>query len=287
MSVTRREREFSNTLLDDLLDIIQQLDHNKPIYKGNISTYLKSLQKNKLSRVRTLLDVVENFGGASEEEININRINSALEDSKKWRNIFRSLQCRGFSFQFCENPLNSMNYLNSHINIKTALIIDRNLYYPPMVRNALRTFSPEKIHVPNGIGWILATEQQICGKKWWFILNIQSDLMSTQVSALKEIFRGWQRVLFKLTVQLAHRHEASVIAIPSVKTVIKTRILTRIPYNRSTPENWWSLYDGTAEFFGMQRSMLCRPIDVRTLGVPQWSSEFSDSIGFSGKITSH
>lgn len=259
--------------LDDLPLIIQRFGLEKPLYKKDVITYLQSLKGMKERRIRDLVDVVRAFDGIRRRKLNVGDISRAIEESRKWRPIFHSLRCRGFSFCPCENP-EIRARLKSHVNVKIALIVESTLYYPPKVREGIKSFFSVTTHVPKGIGWMLGTKQRVDGEKWWFILNIQSDLMSTQISSLKEIFRGWQRVLFQLVIMLALRHDISMIAIPSAEAVAKASV--GFPPTRSVPENWRSLYDETAEFFGMQWTTLREPIDLQTIWYCRavWCSEF-------------
>ena len=248
--------------LDALPLIIHRFGPDDSPYKKDVINYLRSLKGVKERQLRDLADVVCCFGGISERRLNIGDIGRAIEKAKKWRSIFHSLKCRGFSFRLCENA-KIRSYLKSHLNVRIALIAEPTLYYPPKVREGLEKFLPVTTHVPRGIGWMLGTEQKIDGRKWWFIVNIQSDLMSTQISSLKEIFRGWQRVLLQLIIILSHRHGISTIALPSARAV--TEVRDSFPSTQSVPTNWQSLYDGNAEFFKMKIITLQDPIDLQTM----------------------
>lgn len=262
--------------LEGLPLIIHRFRPEKSVYKKDVITYLESLKGLKDRQLRELTDVVAVFGGISEQTLDISDIGRAIEESQKWKTVFRSLKCKGFSFRLCENPKFHCR-LKRHVNVRTALLAGPTLYYPPKVREGFKkAFSvfPMTTHVPKGIGWMLGTKRRIEGKNWWFIINIQSDLMSKQISSLKEIFRGWQRVLFQLLAVLAHRHNISVIAVPPAKAVMEACLSSSL--TQSVPENWQYLYEGTAEFFSMKTTSLRKPIDLQTLWYRRaaWCSEF-------------
>ena len=258
--------------MDNLPSKFQLLGSEKSFYKKDVVTYLQSLRGMKERDLRHLVDIVSAFGKIRSRKLNTSDIATAIEESQKWRLIFHSLNCRGFSFRLCEDPAIHTR-LKSHVNIRIALVAEPTLYYPPKVREGIEKFCSMAAHVPRGIGWMLGTKEQVEGKNWWFILNLQSDLISAQISSLKEIFRGWQRVLFQLVIMLAQRHGISVIAIPSARAVAKARSFHA---TRSVPENWLSLYDRTAEFFSMQWTSLREPIDLQTIWYSPavWCSEF-------------
>ncbi len=124
------------------------------------------------------------------------RLRHDLQMSLRFRHVFRSLGCRGFSFRLREDPHFRTCGFSSEVSLKVALIADRDLYYPPNVRRCLPVAEPENRHVAHAIGWLFIMEKTLDAQKWWYVINVQSDLMSVPVSCLKEIFRGWQRRAF-------------------------------------------------------------------------------------------
>ena len=143
-----------------------------------------------------------------------------------------------------------------------ALVAPPSLYYPPRVRKELRRFHPR--HVRRGIGWILGTERTIGPNTWWFILNVQSDAMSAHLTSLREIFRGWQRVLFFLSLVLAAHKNVSFIAIPSAASVYRASG-AYYPRRPNHAEHWSALYEGVADFFGLTFRKIERRVNLQTM----------------------
>jgi hypothetical protein len=206
-------------------------------------------------------DVIRSFGGVDEPSLSARDVLGAIDTTRRWRRIFRFLCCRGFSFRLCEG-LRVGPSLRSNVNIHFALVTDPKLYYTPRVRQDLARFSAR--HIPRGIGWALGSEQQIGRNKWWFILNIQSDVMSSPFNSLREIFRGWQRLLFLLIVLQAQRRDISFVAIPSTSAVAQAATSgVNIP-TEGAKNSWYSLYEGTAGFFDLKLEHT-PPIDLQTM----------------------
>ncbi len=113
------------------------------------------------------------------------------------------------------DPLFRNCVFSSEVSLKVALIADRDLYYPPKVRHGLPAAEPMNRHISHAIGWLLVKEKSFEGQRWWYVINVQSDLMSVPVSCLKEIFRGWQRVLFRLVIGMAQQRGVAALAMPS------------------------------------------------------------------------
>jgi len=148
--------------------------------------------------------------------------------------------------------------------MKVALIADRGLYYPPKVRQGLPAAELKNWHVEHAIGWLFIVEKTMEGQRWWYVTNVQGDLMSVPVSCLKEIFRGWQRVLFLLVVRLARQRGVTAIAIPPSKLMAELNGVVDVARRRDRA--WRGLYEGVAEFFAMSPSQTPFPTNLQ----PAW-----------------
>ncbi len=208
--------------LDFLPSMLSGMKHWNSRDKDGAILYVNSLNKIKAKVREHSIDIIRAFRGVDEKRLSVSDFLSALHQSKRWKSLFYSLRCRGFSFRFGECMLNVP--IKSHVNVRFALVTDFRLYYPPQVRADLAQFFGR--HMWRGIGWLLGTEQNIDETKWWFILNLQSDALSAPINSLREIFKGWQRVLFPLVAASAWRRGISHIAIPSSSAVI--RVMTRL-----------------------------------------------------------
>ena len=254
----------------DALDILSAFIQNENFCtlkkKKDIYSYLGSLNNFKRKAEIKCIDIIDTLNGIKEEVIDISNLKELILKTLKWRKIFQSLQCRGFSFRFCKTPSIVHSRLRLDIEVSMALVAPPELYYPPKVRNDLESLDKSNDlirHINRGIGWCLVKEALISGRKWWGVLNIQSDLASINLNSLKELFRGWQRVLMKCLVLKAKKHGVSTIAVPSANSV-KEASFPIIP-QRDVPKNWFDLYDRTAKFFGMEWSIIPGVIDLQTI----------------------
>ena len=111
-------------------------------------------------------------------------------------------------------------------------------------------------------------------EKWWYIVNVQSDAMSSSVSCLKEVFRGWHRVLFGLMLGVAQQRGVAAIAIPSAE--VMARLDEDDPIEPCRLKSWYPLYDGIAEFFSMSETSHPFPMNVQPLWFnnPRWCSRY-------------
>ncbi|MFI5460338.1 MAG: hypothetical protein ACHRXM_33390 [Isosphaerales bacterium] len=117
-------------------------------------------------------------------------------------------------------------------------------------------------------------EKTTDGQRWWYVNNVQSDLMSVPVSCLKETFRGWQRVLFLLVVGLARQRGVTAIAIPPSKIMAGLDGVEDVARRRVRA--WRGLYDGVAEFFAMSPSQQTLPTNLQPVWFARqaWCSDY-------------
>ncbi len=217
-----------------------------------------------------VLRTVAGLGG----HVSLPRLRHDLQMSLRFREVFRSLGCRGFSFQLREGPQFRNCGFSSAVSLKLALIADRGLYYPPKVRQGLTTAESENRHVAHAVGWLLVLEKTIEAQRWWYVINVQSDLMSAPVSCLKEIFRGWQRVLFLLVIGMARQRGITAIAIPPSKLMAELDGDEDVARRRDRA--WQGLYDGVAEFFALSLTQLPVPVNLQPVWFarPAWCSRY-------------
>ena len=126
------------SVLDDLPSIAHRFKAEKSVCKNDVMTYLQSLKGLKERQLGGLMDVADTFGENGQFEINIDDFSRVIEESRRWRFIFHSLGCRGFSFRLYEHPQIHHVTLKKHVNIRIALAVDPLLYYPPKVRHDSR-----------------------------------------------------------------------------------------------------------------------------------------------------
>jgi hypothetical protein len=91
---------------------------------------------------------------------------------------------------------------------------------------------------------------------------------------VKEIFRGWQRVLFLLVIELARQRGITAIAIPSSKVMAELDGVDEAALRRDRA--WQGLYDGMAQFFAMTPSRQPYPTNLQPVWFsrPAWCSRY-------------
>jgi hypothetical protein len=274
--------------LATLSELVSRTEVEGEATEVDLLTRLETLNSRKGRGVADAADVLRAVAGP-QGRVCLAQFRHDLEMSLKFREVFRSLRCRGFSFRLREDPILLFSQqgqlfigcrgfsfrlredppfgnlgFSSDVGMKFALIADRGLYYPPKVRQGLPAAEPENRHVADAIGWLFIMEKTMEGQRWWYVTNVQSDLMSLPVSCLKEIFRGWQRVLFLLVVGLARQRGVTAIAIPSSKLMAERSGVEDVARRRDRA--WQGLYDGVAEFFAMSPTQYPYPTNLQ----PVW-----------------
>jgi hypothetical protein len=215
-----------------------------------------------VNRCEAALDILQFIAGTG-QLISPHRLKASIENGQRWRQQFQKLGCRGFSFRVAINSRLHYCWIRPDQKLNVALLTEQSLYYPPRVREALTRVRRPISHIPNSIGWILGQERRFQGQRWWFINNIQSDLMSNAASCLREIFRGWQRVLFWLLLSLARARGISRIAIPPASAVASGVDAESISDQRVN--GWRPLYDGIGTFFNLPSRRFSKPLSIQPM----------------------
>lgn len=132
---------------------------------------------------------------------NVKLLKESVFKNLKYRNSFRKLKCRGFSytlitrFDFCDK-------LHSRANLRFMLVGHRDIFYPPRVRRYLQRVN--NVHFRIGGFPSIAFAIGIMKKTEWYLCTLQSDLFFRN-SYIRDHIRGWQRVLFSLIYDKAIR----------------------------------------------------------------------------------
>lgn len=260
---------YGNTL-EVLPAIVSSVRPMKRLDKGELLDRVVSSRTCRTRReLVAVADVIKYFRGSETTQIDLDALESAVTHSRWWREVFHSLRCRGFSFRLSSSPQLKVYRVREDVNLRIGLLLDERLYYPPAVRHDIREertvgrFS----HLSSAIGWVLGREERLGEDKCWFLLNVQSDLMKTTCASLKDIFRGWQRVLVGLIIGVAKLQRVSRIALVRAEDVILT---TRFYKGlRNVPNCWENLYNRTGEAFGMCPVNVGKSVDVQV--VLNWS----------------
>lgn len=260
--------------LDGLQALLRLFGTTGRVWNAEVRRALTDLPGTDECRRAEVLDAVDFVTGPGHSKLPLDDLAHGVAQSLAWRKVFQTLRCRGFSFRLCEEPTFRSCVFARDVNLRFALLAEPSLYYPPGVRQGLRKVAWRNRHVPHAIGWMLGMEKCWDGCKWWYVVNVQSDLMSSPESGVKEIFRGWQRVLFRLVAELARCRGVAMLALPSVEVLAQTRD-DRVD-RASRRQAWHPLYDGLADFFHMRGTPNPYPTDTQPLLFSEaaWSSRF-------------
>jgi hypothetical protein len=195
------------------------------------------------------------------------RLAQALSESVNWRREFHRLGSRGFSYQLDVgmSRYNSLRvpaeHLSSRIDLRLALMPNRELFYPSAVSRYLDSRRWRSNHYnPEGVPSIAFCFGRTIGRTW-YVLSMQSDLSCSAPSAVREHFRGWRNILFANIVAQA-KGNADRVRICLANDVVRGCF----PGTRETAgpsARWSSIYDGTARDWQMRAVTTRVPIDIQ------------------------
>lgn len=216
-----------------------------------------------------LIDVILSY--SSEDKVDVASLYWDVGNSLHWQHVFAELRVRGFSFVSDVSKELGGYRCRSDISIAYVLLARPTLYYGPRVRTALhdlygKPFAPSSLvkvlHKPWSICWALAKEVETRGKHALIVVNIQSDLASHSSSALRYVFRGWQRVLLWNLLNYALYCGFECVAVPTSHHIHRaTDEFDNIPVRTL----WAEIYDKTCTMFGMRLASFIEPIDIQTI----------------------
>jgi hypothetical protein len=217
---------------------------------------------------------------SSEDKIDVASLYWDVGNSLRWQHVFSELRVRGFSFVSdvsTERPGGVS--LRSDISLAYVLLARPTLYYGPRVRTALHylyvihrniyvapSLRVKVLHKRWSICWALAKEVETRGKRALIVVNIQSDLASHSSSALRYVFRGWQRVLLWNLLNYARCLGFECVAVPTSHDIHRaTAIDARDSDKMPVRTLWAEIYDKTCGMFGMRLASFNEPIDIQTI----------------------
>jgi hypothetical protein len=194
-------------------------------------------------------------------------IEGVLWKSIERRELFHALGCRGFSYALdlgmkAYNRQHACAYhLKNLINLRIALMPHKTLFYPSCVRRHLGRVPWVANHYFRGktpsIAFCLGKKTRVA----WYVMVMQSDLASRGPSCMDEHFRGWRKILFANIVAQAHgkvdnlylcrAEDVEQVCFPGTKEIGRV------------PERWMSIYDGTAEQWGMPLVEINPPVNIQ------------------------
>jgi hypothetical protein len=202
--------------------------------------------------------LIKAYGRARSQKLDIHRFFSDVQKSLLWRDKFRALDCRGFSYRI-EDRITFSSRLAKRITLRMALMSGDTLFYPPRVRQYLRRVKNNH-HFTGGypsIAFALGTKT----KHAWFVFALQSDLAFASPSCVRDHFRGWRKVFFDRIINLARHHTSALYLCRAADAVRACH--PRFSTPSSVPASWEVIYDGTAKFFRMELMCLGRPVNIQ------------------------
>jgi hypothetical protein len=207
-----------------------------------------------------LMDIVRAYGGEYTEILVVASFKSDIDQSIAVRDYFRSIGCRGFSFEVGYEVEFSWQ-LRPSIDFSLALYTGKDLYYPPRVRRYLPRVSKSHVSRDRLPAVAFALGRYIQGSLFVFVL--QSDLVFQGPSCIREHFRGWRKVLFG-QIQAHARPETRRIFLCQSEDVWRT---CNPEYKQpdAVPLLWRQIYEGTAAFFGMRQVQFPHRLNIQCL----------------------
>lgn len=197
--------------------------------------------------------------GANADDLHVQSVLRAVEDTRRWRAGFRSLRCRGFSYELFrgfEADTASRFQLNIRTNIRMGLVANRQLFYPNGVRGELAKLTRRDNHFIGGMPSI-AFALGVRTPDSWYVFVIQSDLASHPSARVREHFRGWRRVLFAHVVAQARESVGRLF-------LVHPDDLERRP--GIPPSSFWAqTYGQTARDWRMSLETLAEPMNIQVL----------------------
>ena len=226
-----RALDFLKNATDDLYDYNIKT-------KNELIEYIKTkkLKKNQIAEIEDITN-----HQSSGNSLNLEELITNIKNSIEWRKVFRKA-----------------------INLRFALVFNYSSYYPPKVRDGLNKVykrSWKKIHIINSIGWIHGSREKIKNRKVWILKNIQTDLMSMKINAARQIFRGWERLLFFLILKEAQKRNVDKIYIPAARSIKRT--YCKHSSFKNVSGSLTGLYDGTAEYFSLNYLNDCPSTNIQ------------------------
>jgi hypothetical protein len=200
------------------------------------------------------------YGTEYTDILDVHSFESDIHRSIDVRDYFRSIGCRGFSFEVGLKVEFSWD-LRPSIDFSLALYTSKDFYYPPRIRRYLpRVY---KSHVSRDRLPAVAFALGRYVQNNLFVFVLQSDLVLQGPACIREHFRGWRKVLFGQVLAYARPGTRHIFLCRSEDV----RHTCHPSYNQPkvVPILWRQIYEGTAAFFGMQPTRCPRHLNVQCL----------------------
>lgn len=165
----------------------------------------------------------------------------------------------------------------ARINVRVALLLPKTLGAPANIERVLRRSRCRHVTSERGrcAAFALGMARGEGDRRCWYIVTLQSDLASMRSSALRDYLRGWRTALFTVLLERARTAGVDEVYVSPAREVFRASLLGRRP-GADLPSHWTTIYDSTAQAFGMHRARIERPINIQMLPRRRacWSTEF-------------
>lgn len=162
------------------------------------------------------------------------------------------------------------------IDVRIALLLPKRLGLPPRVERALsrtrcRHVTSERARCA---AFALGTSRRDGEHRSWYVYTLQSDVASLGSAVLRDHLRGWRKALFANVLEAARAKKVSTIFLASAQEVFRASLARQL--RSDVPSHWTTIYDATAEAFGMSPVTVDPPVNIQVLPRrrPCWSTEF-------------
>jgi len=206
-------------------------------------------------------EIIESRSLARRRRVDCDSLRRDVSSSITARRAFRSLGCRGFSYQLVNNPCGFWLPLRRTSRVRMALLAHENLFYPRSVRRGLK--KARDAHFPDQEQSTIAFAFGLIQDASLVLSVLQSDTVRYGDSAVRDHFRGWRKVLLVNAVGSYKEGVERVLLCRAEDVLRACHPLFDSP--REVPEGWRVIYDDTARFFTMSEVRTPEPIDIQVL----------------------
>jgi hypothetical protein len=180
-----------------------------------------------------------------------------------------------FSYVVTDSPSFRIPF-PQRIDVRIALLLPKRLGLPPRVERALsrtrcRHVTSERARCA---AFALGTSRRDGERRSWYIFTLQSDVASLGSAVLRDHLRGWRKALFATVLDAARAEKVDAVFLASAREVYRASLAQQL--REDVPSHWATIYDATAESFGMSPARIDPPVNIQVLPRrrPRWATEF-------------
>jgi len=254
MKVIRKVNYINKTEIFALIEnsILENIDTIKKV------ELLKILKDKRLFN-KEIEYIILNYPNKWKKYIDCKAFYNEVVNSFMLNKYFKINRLKGFSFKFYKNVTGFRFKMAKSVNLRFALISDKNLFYPLRVKGALRKNYMNHIFIDGNPSIAFALGKEI--KNNWYILTLQSDLPLFKYSFLRDYFKDWSKLLFNLILENKKKNIKNIFLCPSKGVIYTCHNKFSTPYE--VPRSWKLIYDNTAKFFNMKLTKTDYDIDIQ------------------------